>query len=124
MVAAVRASDSGALESRDELVNTAELGCLGPCVYRNAASALRVVDDFILDATRIHPEQYGVVLEIIANALDYDYEQLKAATPSVQRKTLEKGMDPDNWDKLAVLDLRAYAEYLAGAYTRPTFSST
>ena len=111
LVAAIRASDGGALESRAELVN--ELGCMGACVFRNCASFLRVIDDYILDATRIHPENHPLVLEIIANALDYDYEQLKVATPSVQKKTLEKGMDPDNWEKLAVLDLRAYADYLA-----------
>ena len=31
---------------------------------------------------------------------------------SVQRKTLERAIDPENWDKLAVLDLKAYANYL------------
>jgi transcription elongation factor SPT6 len=113
LVAAIRASDGGVLESRSELVG--DLDAMGPCVYRNAASFLRVVDDYILDATRIHPDNYAHVLELLANALDYDYEQLKVATSSVQRKTLEKGMDPDNWEKLAVLDLRAYADYLASA---------
>ena len=112
LVSAVRGSTAGALESRDALVS--ELDALGPCVYKNAATSLRVLDEDVLDATRIHPERYGYCLEIIANALDYDYEQLKTASASVKRKTLERAMDPENWEKLAVLDLKAYAEYLRG----------
>ena len=87
---------------------------MGPCVYKNAATTLLVIDDDVLDRTRIHPERYDHTLEIIANAFDYDFEQLKSASASVRRKTLERAMDPDNWEKLAVLDLRAYAEYLNG----------
>ena len=110
LVSAVRGGDGGELESRAQLVN--ELGVLGGCVFRNAAVALRVVDDEVLDNTRIHPDNYVQVLEVVANALDYDFDQLKAATMSVQRKTLERAIDPENWDKLAVLDLKAYANYL------------
>ena len=112
VVAAVRASDGGALETRAELVY--ELGIVGPIVFRNAASSLRVVDDDILDATRIHPERYAQTFEIIANALDYDLEQLKKASKAVQRKTVERALDPEHWEKFAELDLRAYAEYLHG----------
>ena len=110
LVSAVRSGDGGALESRGELL--AELDVLGPIVFRNAATGLKVVDDDALDATRIHPDQYEQVWEVVANALDYDYEQLRDATPSVQRKTLERAMDRENWDKLAELNLTAYAEYL------------
>ena len=63
----------GALESRAQLVN--ELGVLGGCVFRNAAVALRVVDDEVLVNTRIHPDNYVQVLEAVANALDYDFDQ-------------------------------------------------
>ena len=56
-------------------------------VFRNAAVALRVVDDEVLDNTRIHPDNYVQVLEVVANALDYDFDQLKAAAMSVQRKS-------------------------------------
>ena len=88
---------------------------LGPVVFANAAASLFVADaEDPLDSTRVHPDEYARCLEIVANALEYDYEQLKAASGSTRRKALERAMDPENWDKLAVLDLRAYAEYLAG----------
>ena len=132
LVAAVRAGDGGAVESRAELLRVerardanandsddddaaAARNPLGPVVFRNAAASLLVAEaEDPLDATRVHPEDYARCLEIVANALEYDFEQLKAASGGVRRKAFERAMDPENWDKLAVLDLRAYAEYLAG----------
>jgi transcription elongation factor SPT6 len=130
LVAAIRAGDGGAVESRAELLRVDSHGVngddddddggaasrnpLGPVVFRNAAASLMIADaDDALDATRVHPDEYARCLEIVANALEYDYEQLKVASASVRRKAFERAMDPENWDKLAVLDLRAYAEYLA-----------
>ena len=132
LVAAIRAGDGGAVESRAELLrvdrraragdandddddDAAARNPLGPVVFANAAASLFVADaEDPLDSTRVHPDEYARCLEIVANALEYDYEQLKAASGSTRRKALERAMDPENWDKLAVLDLRAYAEYLAG----------
>ena len=123
LVSVIRAGDGGAVESRAELLQTSALdadddskdGALGPCVFRNAAASLRIVDaDNVLDATRVHPDEYTRALEIIANALEYDFEQLKSATSSVRRKAIERAMAAENWGTLAVLDLRAYAEYLSG----------
>ena len=124
LVSAIRAGDGGAVEARAELLQTdtnddddgaGANGALGPCVFRNAAASLRIADaDDVLDATRVHPDAYGRALEIVANALEYDFEQLRDATNAVRRKAFERAMDRENWATLAVLDLRAYAEYLSG----------
>ncbi len=100
-------------------------GILGPVVFQNAASFLRITADEgldeedqddatkgtdVLDNTRIHPDDYRYARKIAADAIGKDEEDLEGTHPSAPCAELMQ-ME-DRGAKLQVLDLDSYAQML------------
>ena len=84
LIKAIRRSGRGLLEQRQHLVS--KYAIVGPRVYRNAASFLRVSSSSVksqrvathdvLDNTRIHPEDYELARKMATDALEIEEEAI------------------------------------------------
>lgn len=111
----------GILESRSDLVE--EFG-MGPCVFMNCSSFLKVDDEFlprrkqqtseILDGTRIHPEDYKLARKIAADALEIEENPDDPSDPV--NRLFE---DPEGLANVQQLDLGEWASMLEAEYGEP-----
>ncbi|WFD07743.1 Transcription elongation factor spt6 [Malassezia vespertilionis] len=117
LVQAIRAKLQGHVVSR---VCLAKHGVLSFAVWNNAASFLRIEQDRaiearddqpdVLDATRIHPEDYDFPRQMARDALNKHVEDLEGEHPSVACEEIMQHAHPE--EKLAALDLDNYAAML------------
>jgi transcription elongation factor SPT6 len=111
----------GILESRSDLVE--EFG-IGPCVFMNCSSFLKVDDEFlprrrrgtseILDGTKIHPEDYRLARKIAADALEIEENPDDPSDPV--NRLFE---DTDGLANVQQLDLSEWASMLEAEYGEP-----
>ena len=109
---------SAQIDCRTQLVTDEYMG---PTVYQNCAGFLRIrpISEYvrelkldvskkqtILDQTRIHPEHYWIVYEMVENAMDHEANDDAKAREAL----LAVQMRSENLPKLDELDLVAFAE--------------
>lgn len=119
LVHLIRTRLDGVVVSREQLVRE---GLLPFVVWNNAASFLRIDQDVaagvlestaqpdVLDATRIHPEDYDFPRQMARDALNKHEEDLEGEHPSVACAEIMQDVHPA--EKLAALDLDNYAAML------------
>ena len=106
-------SKGGILDNRAALV--AELG-LGPCVFMNCASFIRIDEESFaksrrvgdadpLDSTRVHPEDYKLARNMAADAIEIEFDENDPYSESVTRFYEAK----NGREELIDLDLEAWA---------------
>ena len=115
----IRTRLDGIVVNREVLVRR---GILTFVVWNNAASFLRIDQDAaadaadeeaqpdVLDATRIHPEDYDFPRQMARDALNKHEEDLEGEHPSVACAEIMEDARPS--EKLAALDLDNYAAML------------
>ena len=116
--------NGGVVDRRDELVadpdpEVTRLGAVGPRVWNNCASFLRIEFDptedasDYLDGTRVHPEDYELGRKMAADALELDEEDIAAEiSEGGQGAVVKKLIKDEVQDKVNDLVLEEYAEQL------------
>jgi len=107
-------------DEEDEDMNSVSF--LGPGVYHNCASFLRItmsqdlpedVELDPLDRTRIHPEDYTLARDIVRNVVrPEDEDQDEDEDDEVAAEDIEALTDPRYYNQLEALDLVAWADII------------